>query len=228
MTARPVPHVVGPPVMYAVLTSTPLATEDLMPLPSAELLRRYGTSQVALDRLAARPHQTVLMRGATVEDAAFTQRDTRIEALQLAEQHDGIVIDLNIPRVVEIRSDEVSLAHATQWYVVDYIDLGESVLRTVGLTAFALPEIMLTDVEQAKHPMFSAVLAGLVHRLIAEWPAHDPVGVATVTLRDIAYGLGDPDAADTPKDRSVDVEISYADDALVVRLLADPASAIFS
>lgn len=214
--------------MYAVLTSEPLATEDLIPLPSAELLRRYGTSETALQCIAARPHQMVLMHSSTVEDAAFTQRDTRIEALQLAEQHDGLVIDLNIPRALELRSDEVSLAHATQWYVVDYIDLGQSLLRTVGLSAFALPEIVMTDVDQAQHAMFSAVLAGLVHRLIAEWPANDPVGVATVTLRDIAFGLGDPAAAETPKDRSIDVDINYADEALVVRLRSDPASAIFS
>ncbi len=43
-------------------------------------------------------------------------RDARIDALLLAEEHDGVVIDLSIPRVVELRSDEVSLAHATQWY----------------------------------------------------------------------------------------------------------------
>lgn len=230
MTARPVPHATGPDVMYAVMTSTPLETEDLIPPPPPELLRHYGSSDTALQRLRSRQHQLLLMRSTTPETAAFTQRDTRIEALQIAEEHDGVVVDLSIPRVVEQESGSVSLAHATQWYVVDYSSLDQSELRTVGLTSFGLPEIRLTGVDQAQHAMFSAVLAGLVHRLIAEWPANDPVGDATVTLRDIAYGLGDPGAPETPKDRAIGCDIDYdaAAGVLVVQLNADPATAIFA
>ena len=87
---------------------------------------------------------------------------------------------------------------------------------------------MLGAVTRDGHAMFSAVLAGLVHRLIAEWPDHDPVGRATVTLRDIAYGLGDPDAAQTPNDRTIDVSIDYSSGQLVVHLLADPAETLFA
>ncbi len=78
--------------------------------------------------------------------------------------------------------------------------------------------------------MYSAVLAGLVHRLLAEWPANDPVGGATVTLRDIAYGLGDAQAATTPKGRSIDVDIAYDpdDEVLVVTLDGDPAETLFA
>lgn len=216
--------------MYAVMTASPLETEDLIPPPSPELLRRYGTTEVALRRLRSRHHQLLLMRTSNLEQAAFTQRDVRVEALRLAEEHDGVVIDLGIPRAVEDRSDAVSLAHATQWYVVDYSHLEADELRTVGLTAFGLPEIVVDGIDREQHAMFSAVLAGLVHRLIAEWPANDPVGEATVTLRDIAYGLGDPSAPETPKDRAVGVQIDYAadQDLLVVRLLADPAQALFA
>ncbi|WP_456697235.1 hypothetical protein [Aeromicrobium sp. P5_D10] len=230
MTARPVPHATGPDVMYAVMTSTPLETEDLIPPPSPELLRHYGSSDAALGRLQSRQHQLLLMRSTSVDTAAFTQRDTRIEALQIAEEHDGVVVDLSIPRVIEQSSSSVSLAHATQWYVVDYSSLDRSELRTVGLKSFGLPEILLTDVDQARHPMFSAVLAGLVHRLIAEWPANDPVGDATITLRDIAYGLGDAEAPETPKDRYIGCVIEYdaAADVLVVRIDGDPATAIFA
>lgn len=230
MTARPVPHVTGPDVMYAVMTSTPLETEDLIPPPSPELLRHYGTSDAALQRLRSRHHQLLLMQSTTLDGAAFAQRDTRIKALQIAEEHDGVVIDLSIPRAVEQDSGSVSLAHATQWYVVDYGSLEQSELRTIGLASFGLPEIRLTDINQSQHAMYSAVLAGLVHRLIAEWPANDPVGEATVTLRDIAYGLGDPGAAETPKDRSIRVSISYdaAAGLLLVRVLGDPATAIFA
>ncbi|MET0768153.1 MAG: hypothetical protein ABWY50_10955 [Aeromicrobium sp.] len=230
MTARPVPLTAEPRVMYAVMTVESLGTDDLIPPPSPELLRRYGTSEVALRRLRSRHSQTLLMRTAPLADIAFVQRDTRIEALRLAAEHDGVVIDLTIPRAVEDDPDAVSLAHATQWYVVDYDDLDSGLLRTLGLTSFGLPEVVVGGVDRQQHAMFGAVLAGLVHRLIAEWPAHDPVGEATVTLRDIAYGLGDPGAAQTPADRSVDVTIDYdaAAGLLVVRLLGDPAVTLFA
>ena len=216
--------------MYAVMTAEPLESEDLIPPPSPELLRHYGSSDVAMRRLRSRPHQRLILRQTTLDDAAFAIRDARIDALLLAEEHDGVVIDLSIPRVVEWRSDEVSLAHATQWYTVDYEGLASGHFRTVGLRSFGLPEIAVEGVDEAAHAMYSAVLAGLVHRLLAEWPANDPVGPATVTLRDIAYGLGDSEAAATPKGRSIDVEIAYdADDQLLlVTLDGDPAETLFA
>ena len=230
MTARPVPHPEQTRVMYAVMTTHPLATDDLIPPPSPELLRRYGTSEIALRRLRSRQHQTLLLRTSDVEGAAFAQRDARVEALAIAEDHDGVVIDLTIPRVVEGRPEEVSLSHATQWYVVDYAALESGRLATVGLSGFGLPEIVVDGVDADQHAMHGAVLAGLVHRVIAEWPANDPVGRATVTLRDIAYGLGDPSAAETPNDRTIEVDIDYDADAerLVVRMLGDPAVALFA
>ncbi|AXT85471.1 hypothetical protein C6I20_09910 [Aeromicrobium sp. A1-2] len=230
MTARPVPVNVDPTVMYAVMTPRPLESKDLIPPPSPELLRHYGSSDLAMRRLRSRPHQHLILRQATLEDVAFMTRDARIDALLLAEQHDGLVIDLSIPRVVEHRSDEVSLAHATQWYVVSYDDLAEGRLRTIGLTSFGLPEAIVLGVDEQTHAMFSAVLAGLVHRLLAEWPANDPVGSATVTLRDIAYGLGDAEAASTPRDRAIDIDVAYdADDnLLLITLQADPAETLFA
>ena len=230
MTARPVPRDIEPRVMYAVMTAEPLKTDDLIPPPSPDLLRKYGTSEVALRRLRSRHHQTLLLRTPDIDDAAFVHRDARVEALRLAEEHDGVVIDLGIPRVVDEAAADVSLARASQWYVVDYSALDSGRLVTVGLAAFGLPEVAVEDVRHDRHAMVGAVLAGLVHRLIAEWPANDPVGVATVTLRDIAYGLGDPQAPETPRDRSIEVSIDYEPDAghLVLRLLADPAAALFA
>lgn len=216
--------------MYAVMTAEPLEHEDLIPPPSPELLRHYGSSELAMRRLRSRPHQRLILRQTNLEDAAFVIRDARIDALLLAEEHDGVVIDLSIPRVVEWRSDEVSLAHATQWYTVDYTELYAGHFRTVGLRSFGLPEIVVEGVDESAHAMYSAVLAGLVHRLLAEWPANDPVGHATVTLRDIAYGLGDAEAAATPKGRSIDVDIAYDadDELLVVTLDGDPAESLFA
>lgn len=230
MSARPVPRDEQPSVMYAVMTAEPLESEDLIAPPSPELLRHYGSSEEALRRLRSRPHQRLLLRQAAVQDVADITRNTRIDALLLAEQHDGVVIDLSIPRIVEQHAGEVSLAQATQWYVVDYEYLVEGRLRTVGLASFGLPEIVMGGVNPAGHAMFSAVLAGLVHRLIAEWPANDPVGQATVTLRDIAYGLGDAGAVSTPKDRTIDVDIAYDADDHVLRVLplGDPAELLFA
>ncbi|MFI5428003.1 hypothetical protein [Aeromicrobium sp. UC242_57] len=212
------------------MTSESLGSVDPVAMPALELLRHYGTSPEALLRLRTRPHQWLVMRGTSIDDAAFVQRDARIEALELAEAHDGVVIDLTIPRVIEQSSRSVSLAQATQWYVVDYASLNHSELLTVGLTSFGLPEIVMTGVDQSRHAMYSAVLAGLVHRLIAEWPANDPVGDATITLRDIAYGLGEPDAIETPKDRSIVAAIEYdaMSGSLLVHLRGDPATAIFA
>jgi hypothetical protein len=230
MTARPVPRDAEPSVVYAVMTAEPLETEDLIPPPSPELLRHYGSSELAMQRLRSRPHQRLVLRPASLEDAAFTARDARIDALLLAEQHDGVVIDLAVPRILELRPDEVSLAHATQWYVVSYDDLADGRLRTVGLTSFGLPDVVVAEVDEDRHAMYSAVLAGLVHRLLAEWPANDPVGSATVTLRDIAYGLGDAEAATTPRERAIDVDVAYDgdDNLLVVTLDGDPATALFA
>jgi hypothetical protein len=229
MTARPVPFTGQQSAMYAVMTAEPLDTEGLIAPPSPELLRHYGSSEPALLRLASRPHQKLLVRRAAVHDIAFTLRDTMVEALQLAEHHDGVVVDLRIPRIVELRARDVSLAHATQWYCVDYAELASGRILTIGLSAFGLPEIAMIEVDRRGHAMFSAVLAGLAHRLIAEWPASDPVGPATVTLRDIAYGLGDDQAPTTPKDRAVRLDIRYDPDAalLVVRPVDDPAVTLF-
>jgi len=216
--------------MYAVMTPESLGSDDLIPPPSPDLLRRYGTSDESLRRLSSRHHQTLVHRTSSVDDAAFAHRDARIEALAVAEGHDGVVIDLGIPRVVEERASDVSLSHATQWYVADYAELANRTLSTVGLAAFGLPEIVVAEVDQSQPAMAGAVLAGLVHRLIAEWPANDPVGRASVTLRDIAYGLGDAQAAQTPRDRSVEVAVTYDPERqlLDVRMLDDPATTLFA
>ena len=51
-----------------------------------------------------------------------------------------------------------------------------------------------------------------------------------MTLRDIAYGLGDVQASVTPHDRGVRISIDYvADDhVLAVELLDDPATTLFA
>jgi hypothetical protein len=214
----------------APLKKGSLEHEDDFPMPSEALLRRYGSSSEALDRLRDRPHQLLITCQSPTKDMAEAVRDARIHALQLAAAHDGVVVELLPPRVLELTPDQVSLAHAQQWYVLDYDDLDDGLLRTDGLSQFGLPEVTVVDVDRATHTMADAVVAGLAHRLIAEWPENDPVGPASVTLRDIAFGLGDPEAAATPKDRTLDLLIDYdpGPHRLVVQLLQDPAEVLFA
>jgi len=212
------------------MTAAPLEHEDDFPMPNEALLRRYGSSSEALARLRERQHQLLITCQAPTKDMAEAVRDARIHALQLAAEHDGVVVELLPPRVLELTPEQVSLAHAQQWYVLDYDDLDEGLLRTDGLSQFGLPEVTVVEVDRATHAMADAVVAGLAHRLIAEWPENDPVGPATVTLRDIAFGLGDPQAAATPKDRTLDLLITYdpGPHRLVVQLLQDPADVLFA
>lgn len=230
MSARAVPVPEFSSASYALMTAEPLEREDDFPLPSPSLLRRYGTTDDALERLRGRPHQLLITCHAPTAKMAAAVRDARIHALDLARQHDGVVVELLPPRVLEFRPDEVSLAHAQQWYVLDYDGLDEGVLRTDGLSQFGLPEVTVVEVDREQHVMADAVVAGLAHRLIDEWPQNDPVGPATVTLRDIAFGLGDPQASTTPADRTLDLLIDYdpGPHRLVVQLLQDPAAVLFS
>ncbi len=230
MSARPVPVPDISTASYALMTAAPLEHEDDFPMPNEALLRRFGSSAEALDRLRERGHQLLITCQAPTKDMAEAVRDARIHALQLAAEHDGVVVELLPPRVLELTPEQVSLAHAQQWYVLDYDDLDDGLLRTDGLSQFGLPEVMVVEVDPATHAMADAVVAGLAHRLIAEWPENDPVGPATVTLRDIAFGLGDPEAATTPKDRTLDLLIAYdpGPHRLVVQLLQDPAEVLFS
>ena len=230
MSAIPVPIPAVSTASYALMTAKPLDHEDDFPLPSESLLRRFGTSDAALERLRTRTHQLLITCQAPTRDMAEAVRDARIHALGLAAQHDGVVVELLPPRVLELTPEQVSLAHAQQWYVLDYDDLDDGLLRTDGLSQFGLPEVAVVDVDRTTHTMTDAVVAGLAHRLIAEWPQNDPVGPATVTLRDIAYGLGDPNAVSTPKDRTIDMVIGYdpGPHRLVVQLVQDPAEVLFN
>ena len=114
--------------------------------------------------------------------------------------------------------------------MLDYDDLADGILRTDGLSQFGLPEVVVSEVDPETHAMTDAVIAGLAHRLIAEWPSNDPVGPATVTLRDIAFGLGDPDASRTPEGRAIDLLIDYeaGSHRLLVQLMSNPADALFA
>src|SRR5689334_1673869 len=98
MTARPVPVPDVSNASYALMTTDALEHEDDFPMPSEALLRRYGSSAAALDRLRTRTHQLLITCQAPTKDIAEAVRDARIHALGLAAAHDGVVVELLPPR----------------------------------------------------------------------------------------------------------------------------------
>ncbi|WP_344327329.1 hypothetical protein [Aeromicrobium halocynthiae] len=230
MSTRPVPVPRTCQAMYVVLTPRPLGVDDTLPLPSAALLRHHGTSAAALERFESLRHQRVLHHRVPVERAVDAAVELRVEALRLAEEHDGVVVDLTVPRVLELGSHEVSAGAASQWYVLDAAAVLDGRLQTDGLVQFGLPELRIDDVGPGARAVGGAVVAGIVHRLVAEWPDHDPVGPAGITLRDIAHGLGDPQAKETPVKPVLAIDIAHDDRAQVLTATwqDDPAEVLFA
>lgn len=215
--------------IYAVMTPHPLEHEDHVAMPMEFLLRLRGSSDLGLQRLKKRPFQFLIRGESDTAGAGAMAFETRITALQLAEAHDGVAVDMLLPRVVEHGSLATTLSNASQWFVFEYDADEVGHIMTHGLDQFGLPELHSFGVPAAQRAMYDAVLTGIAFRLIDEWPAKDPVGPATITLRDIAYGFGDPAASSTPNDRSVDVTVAYAEDEdeLRVTLHDDPATHLF-
>ncbi|MFT4188431.1 MAG: hypothetical protein QM621_07590 [Aeromicrobium sp.] len=204
--------------LHAVATAEPLevAGSQALELPEDALLRRFGASPDDLAALAERPHVTVLHRSGPLADVRRDVVAARLEALTLAAQHDGLVLDLVVPRLVAHHADQTDPNTAAQWVA---LDLDGPDVVSLGLATFGLPELRVVDVDPSALAVTLAVLTGLVHRLLVEWPANDPLGSATVTLSDIALGLGQPD----PRDRAgVALEISFHDDELLVAFTDDP------
>lgn len=223
----PVPKVCA--AIYAVMTPHPLEHEDHVAMPLDWLLRMRGSSDMGMQRLKKRPFQFLIRGESDTSGAGAMAYETRLKALELAEAHDGVAVDMLLPRVIEHGAEATSLTHASQWFVFEYDADEDGHIMTHGLDQFGLPELHSFGVPPAQKAMYDAVLTGIAFRLIDEWPGQDPVGPATITLRDIAYGFGDPAAASTPDDRSVDVTLSYDEDEheLRVTLHDDPATSLF-
>ena len=227
MSARavPVPDVLT--IAYVVLTAQPLDRDDLVPLPERSLLRLRGSSNEALDRMAGLTHQRVVARTVGPGAARFAADEARREALGLAEQHDGLVIDLQTPQIVETFG--IDPRPAAQWFSFGYDPDRPDEVGTHGLSALGLPEIAVRAVPEGQRPMYDMVVVGLVHRLLDEWPEHDPVGPARITLSDISAGYEGGDAVPSSNAAGVDVLIDYDPDvpALRVEFMSDPAETLF-
>lgn len=227
MSTVPIPKVCS--AIYAVMTSHPLEQADHVTMPLDFLLRLRGSSDVGMQRLKKRPFQALIRGESNTAGAGDMAVRTRAEALEIAEANDGVVVDMLLPRVIEHGASATSRAHASQWFVFEYDVDAEGDVLTHGLDIFGLPELHSFAILKNQRPMYDAVLTGIAYRLIEEWPSHDPTGPATITLRDIAFGYGDPAADSTPNDRSVDVTLTYDADVheLLVTLHDDPATSLF-
>jgi len=225
MSARavPVPEVLT--IAYVVLTAEPLDRDDRVPLPTRSLLRLRGSSVSDLDRMTDLPHRRLVTRSVGPGAARLAAEEARREAIDLAEHHNGLVVDLQTPRIVEVR--DVGPRPASAWFSFEYDLASPDEVRTHGLHVLGLPEIIVRRVPDGQRPKYDMVIVGLVHRLLDEWPEHDPVGPARVSLGDIAAGY---DGGETrPTDQGVDLLIDYDPDlpALVVEVMNDPESALF-
>ncbi len=224
MSARPVPVPTIVTIAYVVLTAEPLDREDLVPLPDRSLLRLRGSAVNDLDRMEDLPFQRMVSRSVGPGAARLAADEALSEALQLAQLHDGIVLDLQTPRVVDTGSTPRPAAEMFT-FEYDLEDLGT--IRTHGLNVIGLPEIILRGVPEDERRMYDMVVVGLVHRLLDEWPEHDPVGPARVTLGDITAGYEGGES--TEADRGVDVLIDYDAQlpALTVEVMTSPGEALF-
>lgn len=204
---------------HGVFTAEPVEGAADFPAPGGSLLRRFGASADDLARLEARPHARVFLTETSTADAASAARRAREDALAFATEHDGVVVDLAVPRIV---SGSVTSA-ASAWVAVDVDPAG---LTTRGLEAFGLPELRLDNVEPEAVAPSIALILGIAQRLLTEWPAHDPVGPAAVTLHDIALAYDDH-VDQTGPERSTDLLIAFHANELVLTLMGDPASDLF-
>ncbi|MGH1565047.1 hypothetical protein [Mumia sp. DW29H23] len=228
---RPVPVPGTVAALYVVLTDEPLESDlPSPPLPPPSLLLARGSSPKAVRFAESLTYATAVTAESDVADALETERRTQAAARALAAEHVGVVVDTAVPRLLGPDAPHPDLLCVSQWFVLEHPD--ETTTTTHGLARFGLPEIRVPDVDGGALPMYDAVLTGVAQRVVEEWPENDPVGPATITLRDVARGYGDAGAGgdDPTLTRSVDVTLAYDadEDHLTVTLHDDPATALFS
>lgn len=206
--------------VHGVFTRQPIDGSADFPAPAAALLKRFGASEDAAQSLVDRPNLRMFMTDVPLADAWSAAGHARRDAGAFAVEHDGVLVDLAVPRIVE----DPAAAGAASWVAVDVDPIG---LTTRGLEAFGLPELRVDGVEASRTASTIAVLLGLSQRLLTEWPEHDPVGPAAVTLHDIALAYDDQ-IDQSGSERSTDLLIVFHDGELVLTVMGDPITDLFS
>lgn len=224
----PVPDTVT--ALYVVLTGAPIEDPGTSPpVPPVGLLLARGTDRELADRVADLSCASAVSREATVDATLENERAALGAALATASHHGGLVLDARVPRIVT--SSPPARLRSADWFAFEHADENR-VVRTHGLVRFGVPELGCGPVPPDQIAMYDAVLVGAAQRTVEEWPGNDPVGPATITMRDIARGYGDASAGggDPTLARQVDVTIAYdaGEHRLDVTLHDDPATALFS
>src|SRR5690606_1125997 len=119
MTTVPVPLKCSS--IYLVATPQPVEDPQVtdLPLPPDVLLTMHGATEGQLERLHAPVHQSVVHVESSTAEAAATALAARTQALTLAEQHDGIVVDLLGLRIIDHMAAATEL-NAAEWVTFDY------------------------------------------------------------------------------------------------------------
>ncbi len=208
--------------MYVVAMPVMLGVEDNIELPPAGLLRLRGASAEIIEQAMEMPHRVVVIDEVALKDGARSALETRKAALGLAENYDGIAIDMFVPQILTLRKDEVSIEASAQWFCFSYED---GTTFTHGLERFGLPEIKVSTMDSAQG-VVDAVIVGLVHALVRYWPDMEPEGVQEVRLSDISRGYGQYETIEN--DRSIQVAVEYDEPHLVATFLDDPRTTLFA
>ncbi|KHL19019.1 hypothetical protein CLV56_3572 [Mumia flava] len=217
--------------LYVVLTDEPLESDlPAPPVPPPSLLLARGSSPKAVAYAEGLVHAIAVTEEGPTADALGVHRRAQERARALAAEHVGAAVDVAVPRLVGGSVPHPDQVRATDWFVLEHPD--DATTTTHGIARVGVPELVAAQVPPGQLPMYDAVLTGLAQRVLEEWPDHDPVGPATITLRDVARGYGDASAGgeDPTLARSIDVTLAYDEDAdlLAVTLHDDPATALFA
>ena len=180
MTARPVPVPAGAQRhVRRHDRRAPRRPSDLVPLPSPELLRRYGTSERRCARLpVAASTSTLAAARAGLDDAAA--RPARHPGRGAADRR-GPRRRRHRPGGPARRRARVrrGLARRTPRSgtssTTPTLESGRLTTRRARRRSGCPRSSSAASTGRATRCL-GAVLAGLAHRLIAEWPANDPVG----------------------------------------------------
>lgn len=225
MSTTTVPHPSHVDILYAIMTAEPIDRADSLPEGIESLLRHNGATAAMMSLWTSRPHAHVMLERAPLAEAVRANLNARSAALTLAASHDGLVVDLSVPRLIEPPDQPLDVRFADQWVLIQYDRVDQGFITTRGLESFGLPELLVRVANRENAAMYGALTSGLTHQLLTGWPAREPVGTFEISLRDIAHGLGDSAAANLNTEPTVEVLVTYSEDTHELRVVAqaDPA-----
>lgn len=181
------------------------------PLPPVELLAAFGADGATREAVtSARSGVAVALMRPRAE-ALTAERAVRAAAVLLSGPSD-VTIDTAIPRVWPVVDRTTDVPRTADWFVLDRTSSGaRRSTRTQGLSRFALPELVVDDVDDADLPAWEAAMVGVAHVLLDRLSAaeHDVLvlePVLRITVADIAQGYAEPfDPADPTVRRGTDL-----------------------